>query len=81
MINKQRRILMKTGNIEHAVQIVKKMDDGMAKDFLLGMIVFVMQEEAQRCVNIMDEVSTRMDKDHSLVTEATRQIMEIYQHD
>ena len=72
---------MKTGNIEHAVQIVKKMDDGMAKDFLLGMIVFVMQEEAQRCVNIMDEVSTRMDKDHSLVTEATRQIMEIYQHD
>lgn len=72
---------MKTGNIEHAVQIVKKMDDGMAKDFLLGMIVFVMREEAQRCVNIMDEVSTRMDKDHSLVTEATRQIMEIYQHD
>jgi len=72
---------MKTGNIEHAVQIVKKMDDGIAKDFLLGMIVFVMQEEAQRCVNIMDEVSTRMDKDHSLVTEATRQIMEIYQHD
>ena len=73
-------ILMKTGNIEHAVKMVKAMDEDTAKDFLLGMIIFVMQEEALRSVKIMDSVTTEMDKDHNLASEATRRIMELYQH-